>query len=72
MSRVPTGQKVRTLEDALHALAHFHCGVDLLVGPAMRGDPALPEPHATVVRAAVDRSQKRAVALAAADREVAP
>ena len=66
MSRAPAGQAVRTLDDAVAALLdEIKLGLDsyLLDGLAAG--------HRNTLRAAGDRTRRRADALAAADRKVA-
>jgi hypothetical protein len=54
------------LEDAVYALAETEIGFQAMAFAEL--DP----PHRDVLRAAVDRARRRADALAAAGREVAP
>ncbi len=63
MTRTPNGPTVCALEDAIWSLARA-CGLDYLLRQIF-------DAVADVVRSAVDRSQRRADALAAAEREVA-
>lgn len=60
----PTGARARVLEDAILALAVAHGGVATLIGP-------LDDDTAATVRDAAERAQRRARALAAAERESA-
>ena len=71
MSRAPSGPTVRALEDAISSLADA-CGLDYLLRQVFHELPGVDDELdaiADVLRDAVNRSRKRADALAAADRE---